>query len=107
ARTLMFLGAAYARTNDPGRAAAPLRAALALMRDLGSAYYQAEILAVLGDVAERSGDLASAREHLQLAYEHYLATGDPEADRVRERLVALDPLPEQRDGPHDQPPRDT
>jgi tetratricopeptide (TPR) repeat protein len=106
-RTLMFLGAAYAKTSDPARAAAPLREALALMRDLGSAYYQAEILAVLGDVAERSGDLLSAREHLRLAYENYLAAGDPEADRVREGLAALDPLPEQRDGPQDQPPRDT
>ena len=106
-RALMFLGAAYAKTSDPTRAEAPLREALALMRDLGSAYYQAEVLAVLGDVAEQSRDLVSAREHFQLAYEYYLAAGDPDADRVRERLAALDPLPEQRDGPQDQPPRDT
>jgi tetratricopeptide (TPR) repeat protein len=97
ARTLMFLGAAYAKSADPRRAAAPLDEALMLMRELGSAYYQGEILCVLGDVAERSGALGAARTYFRQAREHYLAAGDAKADELRDRIDRLA-------GAQDEPP---
>jgi len=89
ARSLMYLGTAYARTAEPARAAEPLRTALELVRAIGSAYYQAEVLAMLGDLAERSGDLPAAREHFRAALDHYVVAGDAKADRMRDRLSAL------------------
>jgi tetratricopeptide (TPR) repeat protein len=97
ARTLMFLGAAYASSAQPQRASAPLDEALTLMRELGSAYYQGEIRTVLGDVAERSGDLVAALAHFRQAREHYLAAGDAQADQLRDRIDRLS-------GAQDEPP---
>ena len=93
----MYLGAAYVNSADPRRAAVPLDEALTLMREMGSAYYQGEILAVLGDVAERTGDPTAALRHFRQAREHYLAAGDAQADQLLDRIDRLA-------GTQDEPP---
>jgi hypothetical protein len=91
----MFLGAAQLRAGRADLADPALREALSLTRDLGSPYYQAEVLAHLGQAAEQAGDLAAARAHYAEASALYEAVEDPQAEVIRSRLAALaEPPPE-------------
>ncbi|MFI9381521.1 tetratricopeptide repeat protein [Kutzneria sp. NPDC052558] len=87
-RTLMFLGLAALDSSDPRSASAPLTQALTLMRELGSAYYQAEILTALGDLFVRTDDLPSARRSYSEAITLYDQVGDPKAAEVRSKLTS-------------------
>lgn len=89
-RTLMFLGLAALRSNDPESAAGPLTTALDLMRELGSPYYQAEILAAIGDLAARTGDLPAARQAYIEAVELYDQVEDPKAADMRSKLSSAE-----------------
>lgn len=95
ARSLMFLGATHLRADRLDQARPALLDALAVMRELGSPYYQAEILAHLGQLAEHSGDIRAARECYAEAAELYAAVQDPQAEIIGSRLAALD-IPPQR-----------
>ncbi|GAA3433947.1 tetratricopeptide repeat protein [Kutzneria kofuensis] len=89
-RTLMYLGLTALDSSDPQSAAAPLGQALDLMRELGSAYYQAEILTAMGDLAARTGDLPAARRAYTEAAELYEQVADPRAAEVRAKLSSVE-----------------
>ncbi|MEV6605585.1 tetratricopeptide repeat protein [Kutzneria sp. NPDC051319] len=84
-RALMFLGLAALDSADPESAAPPLAEALDLMRELGSAYFQAEILTAVGDLAARTGDLPAARRAYTEAIDLY-GPADPKASEVAAKL---------------------
>jgi predicted negative regulator of RcsB-dependent stress response len=88
-RALMFLGLAALDSAHPASAAAPLATALTLMRELGSTYFQAEILTAVGDLAARTGDLASARQAYSEAVELYEQLSDPKSTAVQAKLTSL------------------
>lgn len=89
ARTLMFLGAAYLRVDRADLADQALGEALAIVRDLGSPYYQAEVLARLGETAEHRSDRETAAARYREAAELYAGVEDPSAEVMRSRAAAL------------------
>ena len=89
ARVLTSLGVAYVRWGHLEEARAPLHRALAVAQELGSAQYQANALAALGELAERTADHQAARDYLSRAVALYTEGGDPRADEVAARLVRL------------------
>ncbi|HEY3748255.1 MAG TPA: tetratricopeptide repeat protein [Pseudonocardiaceae bacterium] len=92
ARSLMFLAKAHVGTGARQAAEAALRTGLDAMRQLGSSYYQAEILVEMGELAAGGDDLAAARRYLDEALSLYRTVEDPAADRVRARLDELSAL---------------
>jgi tetratricopeptide (TPR) repeat protein len=89
ARSLMFLGIAHAKAARRDTARTHLQEALMVVQEVDSPYYQAEILATLGDLAEQSGDADAARAYFRRAQEKYRKVEDPEADHIRARLTML------------------
>lgn len=86
-RTLTFLGIAYARAHRSAEAQSALAESLAIMRDSGSPFYHAEVLAALGELAETTGDLPAAVDWLTQACQYYEQAGGPHADRARALLT--------------------
>jgi tetratricopeptide (TPR) repeat protein len=89
ARALMFLGAAHLRADQPGLAADAMREALSVVRELGSPYYQAEVLSRLGELAQQQGDREGAVERYTEAARLYAIVQDPQAEVMRSRVEAL------------------
>jgi tetratricopeptide (TPR) repeat protein len=89
ARVLTSLGIAYLRWSRTDDARAPLRRALAVAQELDSAQYQANALAALGELAERTADHPAARDYLSRAIALYTEGGDPRADELAARLARL------------------
>jgi tetratricopeptide (TPR) repeat protein len=89
ARGLQFLGAAHQLAGRHDLADAVLREAWTVVSEMDSPYYQAEILAQLGEVAEQRGDRSAAADAYQRAGELYEAAEDPKADVMRTRVASL------------------
>jgi tetratricopeptide (TPR) repeat protein len=89
ARTLMALAESRIQARQIDASAEPLNEALSLMRELGSLYYQAEILAKLAEVATLRGDRPSAIDCYRQAAELYAGVEDPLADLMRIHLAEL------------------
>ncbi|WP_158510807.1 ATP-binding protein [Kutzneria albida] len=89
ARALTSLGQAYARCGRIRDAQAELAEALEITRQVGSARYQAEVITVLGEVAELTGDLSAARTYYSKAHAVYSPQEDPKAADLAERLARL------------------
>jgi tetratricopeptide (TPR) repeat protein len=89
ARTLMALAESRIQARQADDSTAPLHEALSLMRDLGSPYYQAEVLAKLGQVAVLREDRSAATDYYRQAAELYARVEDPLADVMRARLAEL------------------
>lgn len=87
ARTLMFLGAAHLRVGRTDLADPPLMEALAVVGDLGSPYYRAEVLARLAESAEMRGDRDGAVRRYLEAAELYDDVEDPQAAVMRARAA--------------------
>jgi tetratricopeptide (TPR) repeat protein len=88
-RALMFLGLTALESVDPASAAEPLAKALDLMRGLGSAYFQAEILTAVGDLAAGGGVLPAARRAYTEAVELYEQLSDPKSVAARAKLATI------------------
>lgn len=108
ARARMFLSRALLRASRFDEAALLARSVLADVRDAGSPLHVADAFELMGEIAERQGDLAQARDHYRSALACYGESFDPSADRVRDRLVALDRDDDERtpDVPLQQQPGD-
>ncbi|KAA2256086.1 tetratricopeptide repeat protein [Solihabitans fulvus] len=89
ARALRSVGVVLLRAGRPVDALAPLEEALSLAEDVGTPYYLAEVVAVLGEVAEQRGDLATAREQYARAANLYAEMDEPKAKELRSRLARL------------------
>jgi hypothetical protein len=61
--------------------------ALEIMREIGSPPGEAEILLLLGDLAERTGQPDEARRFYEDALAILTQLGSPEAARLRDRLA--------------------
>lgn len=89
ARCLQFLSVAYRRSGNHDLAHTVLREAWAAVSEIDSSYYQAEVLAQLGELAEQRGDRAGAIDAYQHAGELYEIVEDPRADLMRSRVSSL------------------
>ncbi|SDD30010.1 Tetratricopeptide repeat-containing protein [Actinokineospora iranica] len=86
ARAVTMLGAAHSRAGRLPQAERVLRDAFEAMREFGSAYYQAEIAAALGDVSALAGDQESAVRWWDQAATLYDLVEDPKAELMRSRV---------------------
>jgi tetratricopeptide (TPR) repeat protein len=91
ANVLTSLAKVYLQSGRADDAEPLLTEALEITQEFGSRHYQAQALVVLGDVGYRQDDAEGARHHWTVAREIYIASGDPEAARVTERLDRLPP----------------
>jgi tetratricopeptide (TPR) repeat protein len=66
-----------------------LETALDVVRRIGSPFYEAEILVLLGEVAESSGDLPSARERYGEAQRLFAGSGNPKTATMEAKLAEL------------------
>lgn len=85
-RALTGLGIAYTRWDRPAAARERLDRALDMARQLGIRHDEAVILAALGDVAERTGDLAAARTQWSAAAAIFAETDDPMTAELAAKL---------------------
>ncbi|MFJ8963871.1 tetratricopeptide repeat protein [Lentzea sp. NPDC102401] len=108
ARARMFRSRAILHAGCPDEAARLAEGVLAEVRDAGSPLHVADTFELLGEIAERRGDLVRARDHYGSALACYGESFDPSADRVRDRLAALDRHDDERtpDVPPQQRPGD-
>jgi tetratricopeptide (TPR) repeat protein len=93
ARVDIALAAAYAGMgawDDAERAAV---AAADRMRELGSDHEQAEVLDVLGRIAEGRGDIGTAERHYHSSLRIFDSLGSTRVHAVRRRLDGLRPPP--------------
>ncbi|MFG3556704.1 BTAD domain-containing putative transcriptional regulator [Micromonospora sp. NPDC047557] len=88
------LGYAHHHLGHYRRAARCYRRALALNRELGHRYNEAETLQHLGDTYRVSGNPDAARECWLPALQILTEIGHPDAEQLRERLVATHEHPE-------------
>jgi tetratricopeptide (TPR) repeat protein len=89
------LGKTYLRWGRTDQAATVLRSAYEVLRLVGTPFYEAEVLAALGEVAETTGDLPAARRHYSGALERYVQVEEPKAVDLRARLDSLTDVPPQ------------
>jgi tetratricopeptide (TPR) repeat protein len=94
AKAGVVLARVHLLANRPEPAARHGRDALDRLGSVGSSSVRAQALDVLGQIAERDGDVAAARFRYQEALDDYARVGNPAAQRVRERLSNLDPATE-------------
>ncbi|MCP2201419.1 ATP-, maltotriose- and DNA-dependent transcriptional regulator MalT [Lentzea flava] len=108
ARARMFLSRALLHASRFGEAARLADGVLADVRDAGSPLHVADAFELMGEIAERQGDLVHARDHYRSSLACYGESFDPSADRVRDRLAALDRDDDERaaDVPLQQQPGD-
>jgi tetratricopeptide (TPR) repeat protein len=108
ARARMFLSRALLHAERFDEAAHLADGVLADVRDAGSPLHVADAFELMGEIAERQGDPARARDHYRSALACYGESFDPSADRVRDRLGGLDRDEDQRtpDVPPQQQPGD-
>lgn len=84
-------GEVMSRLGRYGDAADALTEALLAVENSGSARYTAEVLNLLGHVAERRGRRASARDFYTRALAHFTTANHTQRfDEVRDRLAQLD-----------------
>lgn len=93
ARALTSLGVTYVRWGRLDEAGAPLTTALTMSTELRSFHYRAVALTALGDLAERAGDLATARHRYAEARQIYVDSGDPRAADLAEHLATIPEQP--------------
>lgn len=93
ARALTILGQTYLRSDQPRLAAAPLDQALTMLEGLDATYDLALVQIHLATLAERLGDAAATRAHLERALALYREVSAPQASEVRARLAALAAAP--------------
>jgi tetratricopeptide (TPR) repeat protein len=89
ARTRKRLGTAQEHIGDFATAAENMRRALEVMRDIDSQRGQADVLESLGDLAERTSQLAEARRCYEEALAIFIRLGGPDAARIRNHLRRL------------------
>ena len=108
ARARMFLSRAILHSGRFDEAARLADGVLADVRDAGSPLHVADAFELMAEIAERRGDLVRARDHYRSALACYGESFDPNADRVRDRLAALDGDEDERtpDVPLQQQPGD-
>jgi tetratricopeptide (TPR) repeat protein len=108
ARARMFRSRAVLHLGRPDEAARVADSVLADVRDAGSPLHVADVFELMGEIAERRGELVHARDHYGSALACYGESFDPSADRVRDRLAALDRHDDERtpDVPPQQGPGD-
>ncbi|MEV6718052.1 tetratricopeptide repeat protein [Lentzea sp. NPDC051208] len=108
ARARMFLSRALLHSDRPDEAARLAEGVLADVRDAGSPVHVADVLELKGEIAERQSEFVHARDHYRSALACYGESFDPSADRLRDRLAALDRHDDERtpDVPHQQQPGD-
>ncbi len=108
ARARVFLSRALLHASQFDEAARLANSVLADVRDAGSPVHVADAFELMGEIAERQGDLAQARDHYRSALACYGESFDPSAARVRNRLAALDRDDDERapDVPPQQRPGD-
>ena len=89
AATLDSLGYIAHRTGQHTHALEHHHEVLALLRDLGDAYHEADTLARIGDVHQARGHHAEARDAWQQARNLYRRQHRPnDVDRIQQRLAA-------------------
>jgi tetratricopeptide (TPR) repeat protein len=93
-RALALLGQTYLRAQQPQLALDPLEQALAILQRLGATYDQAAVHIHLATLADRLGDPANRRSHLEEALALYSSVGAPQASDVQADLDALADGPE-------------
>jgi tetratricopeptide (TPR) repeat protein len=93
ARALTILGQTYLRSGQPQQAAAPLDQALTMLEGLDATYDLALVHTHLATLAERLGDAAETRAHLERALALYRELNAPQANEVQTRLAALAAAP--------------
>ncbi len=106
ARARMFLSRALLRAGRFDESLALAHGVLADVRDAGSPLHVADAFELLGEIAERQSDPPLARDHYRAALACYGESFDPSADRIRDRLGALDRNDDERtaDAPAQQQP---
>jgi tetratricopeptide (TPR) repeat protein len=87
------IGFAYLGLKDYARASHAYRQALRLFCTLGDRYNEATSLLSLGEVAQLTGDSATAAGHWQVASEILDELGHPDLDRVRAKLRQAQVVP--------------
>ncbi len=90
ARCLMSVAAIALRRERRDSAEERLEAALDLLRRVGAPFYEAEVLVLLGEVAEAAADLPRARERYGEAKRLFDSLGNPKATTISVKLSALD-----------------
>jgi tetratricopeptide (TPR) repeat protein len=108
ARARMFLARALLHASRFDESVRLAHGVLADVRDAGSPLHVADAFELLGEISERQGDLVHARDHYRSCLACYGESFDPSADRVRDRLAALDRHDDERtpDVPQQQQPGD-
>jgi tetratricopeptide (TPR) repeat protein len=88
-RVLHALAGAHLRAHDLDSAERYAAEAAEQMRELGSAYGQAEALDLLGQVAQGRGELVAARRRYEAAVRVFEGTNPARASQVRGRLTGV------------------
>ncbi|MET9632701.1 tetratricopeptide repeat protein [Lentzea sp. NPDC006480] len=90
ARARMFQARAQLHLDRFTDALSLAHGVLEVVRDAGSPLHVADAFELLGEIAERQGDLPLARDHYRAALGCYGESFDPSGERTRDRLRALD-----------------
>ncbi|MET9700851.1 NB-ARC domain-containing protein [Streptomyces sp. NPDC006529] len=86
AMSRVYLAEALTRAGRADEALELARAAWAVMEDSGSRQYRAVVMMAWGQAAEGTGDLATARQRLLSALDHFTEAGVPDLRPVRTAL---------------------
>jgi tetratricopeptide (TPR) repeat protein len=89
ARALLAFGEAAVRAGQYQEAGDHLASGLELMRRYKCTYRAGEISALLGEIAEYSGDIAAARSSYEFALQKHLNLSAVKRQEVEERLIRL------------------
>jgi hypothetical protein len=89
ARATIGLSGAYLNTGELSQAEDMATAAARRMDELGSAHEKAEALSLLGKIAQRRGDVATACAHFLSALDIFNALGSSRATNLRDQVTRL------------------